>query len=85
MKDVFAKLAADFFSTIVFVAVYVITDNVVLATGAEVSSISKAKEPKGARIRKIVMANLIEAHLYVVKIQLETKGGKVKQIFTVSK
>jgi len=31
------------------------------------------------------MANLIEAHLYVVKIELETKGGKVKQIFTVSK
>ena len=28
MKDVFAKLATDFFSTIVFLAVYLITDNV---------------------------------------------------------
>ena len=32
MKDVFAKLATDFFSTIVFLALYLITGNVVLAT-----------------------------------------------------
>ena len=32
MKDVFAKLAVDFFSTILFIAVYLITDNVLLAT-----------------------------------------------------
>ena len=32
MKDVFAKLATDFFSTIVFLAVYLISDNVLLAT-----------------------------------------------------
>ena len=32
MKDVFARLASDFFSTIVFLALYLTTDNVVLAT-----------------------------------------------------
>ncbi len=37
MKDVFAKLAVDFFSTIVFIAVYMITDNVVLATGVAIA------------------------------------------------
>jgi intracellular septation protein len=33
MKDVFAKLGTDFLSTIVFLAVYLITGNVLLATG----------------------------------------------------
>ena len=33
MKNVFAKLASDFFSTIVFLAVYLISGNVLLATG----------------------------------------------------
>src|SRR5712672_2358631 len=32
MKDVFARLASDFFSTIVFLALYLITGDVVLAT-----------------------------------------------------
>ncbi len=32
MKDVFAKLATDFLSTIVFLAMYWLTGNVVLAT-----------------------------------------------------
>src|ERR1700744_2048894 len=32
MKDVFAKLATDFLSTIVFLTLYLITGNVVLAT-----------------------------------------------------
>ena len=36
MKDVFAKLAADFFSTILFLAVYLATDNVLLATGVAI-------------------------------------------------
>ena len=36
MKSVFAKLAADFFSTIIFVAIYLATDNVVLATGVAI-------------------------------------------------
>jgi intracellular septation protein len=37
MKDVFAKLAQDFFSTIVFLAIYLISDNVVLATSVAIA------------------------------------------------
>src|SRR6476469_6301705 len=37
MKDVFARLASDFFSTIVFLALYLITGNVVLATSVAIA------------------------------------------------
>ena len=37
MKDVFARLGADFFSTILFIAIYLITDNVLLATGVAIA------------------------------------------------
>jgi intracellular septation protein len=37
MKDVFAKLGADFFSTILFLAIYLATDNVLLATGVAIA------------------------------------------------
>jgi intracellular septation protein A len=37
MKDVFAKLAQDFFSTIVFLAIYLTTDDVVLATSVAIA------------------------------------------------
>ena len=37
MKDVFARLATDFFSTIVFLVVYLATDNIILATGAAIA------------------------------------------------
>src|SRR5215831_15403357 len=37
MKDVFARLAADFFSTFVFLGVYLVTDNIVLATGIAIA------------------------------------------------
>ena len=37
MKDVFARLATDFLSTIVFLAIYLITDNVVLATSVAIA------------------------------------------------
>ncbi len=37
MKDVFARLATDFFSTIVFLALYLITDNVALATSVAIA------------------------------------------------
>jgi intracellular septation protein len=37
MKDVFARLGADFFSTILFVAIYLATDNVLLATGVAIA------------------------------------------------
>ena len=37
MKNVFASLASDFFSTIVFLVVYLVTDNVLLATGIAIA------------------------------------------------
>jgi intracellular septation protein len=37
MKDIFARLGADFFSTIVFLAIYLATDNVLLATGVAIA------------------------------------------------
>ena len=37
MKDVFAKLATDFFSTIVFLALYLITGNILLATSVAIA------------------------------------------------
>jgi intracellular septation protein len=36
MKNPFARLAADFFSTILFAAIYLVTDNVLLATGVAI-------------------------------------------------
>ena len=36
MKDVFARLGADFFSTILFIAIYLATDNVILATAVAI-------------------------------------------------
>jgi intracellular septation protein len=38
MKTVFAKLATDFFSTILFLAVYFATDQVLLATGVAIAA-----------------------------------------------
>jgi intracellular septation protein len=37
MKDVFARLGADFFSTILFLAIYLTTNNVLLATGVAIA------------------------------------------------
>src|SRR3989440_10415801 len=37
MKDVFARLGADFFSTILFIAIYLAPDNVLLATGVAIA------------------------------------------------
>src|SRR3974377_1949623 len=37
MRDVFARLGSDFFSTIVFLAIYLATDNIVLATSGAVA------------------------------------------------
>lgn len=37
MKSVFAKLASDFLSTIVFLVVYFATDNVLIATGVAIA------------------------------------------------
>jgi intracellular septation protein len=37
MKNVFARLATDFFSTIVFLALYLITGDILLATGVAIA------------------------------------------------
>jgi intracellular septation protein A len=37
MKDVFIRLGSDFFSALLFVAIYVATDNVILATSVAVA------------------------------------------------
>src|SRR5262249_41608344 len=37
MKDVFARLASDFLSAIIFLVIYLVTDNIVLATSAAVA------------------------------------------------
>jgi intracellular septation protein A len=37
MKDVFARLGTDFLSTILFLTLYLITDNVLLATGVAIA------------------------------------------------
>jgi intracellular septation protein len=37
MKDVFAKLATDFFSTIVFLTLYLVTGDILLATGVAIA------------------------------------------------
>src|SRR6266566_2742026 len=37
MKDVFARLGSDFLSTIVFLAIYLSTDNVVMATSVAIA------------------------------------------------
>ena len=37
MKTVFARLASDFLSTIVFLIVYVVTGNIILATGVAIA------------------------------------------------
>lgn len=37
MKDVFRRLASDFLSTIIFLAIYLATDNVILATAVAIA------------------------------------------------
>jgi intracellular septation protein len=37
MKDVFARLATDFLSTILFLTIYLVTDNVLLATAVAIA------------------------------------------------
>ena len=37
MKDVFARLASDFLSTIIFLVIYLVTDNIILATSVAVA------------------------------------------------
>jgi intracellular septation protein len=37
MKDVFARLASDFLSAIIFLVIYLVTDNVILATSVAIA------------------------------------------------
>ena len=37
MKDVFAKLVGDFFSTVLFLVLYLITGNIAVATGVAIA------------------------------------------------
>src|SRR5258708_32188478 len=37
MKDIFARLGSDFLSTIVFLVIYLVTDNVILATAVAIA------------------------------------------------
>jgi len=64
MKSVFAKLAYDFFSTIVFLAVYLASDNVVLATGIAIgASVAQAVY---ARVRNEALSFMTWASLALV-------------------
>ena len=64
MKNVFARLANDFFSTIVFLAVYLITDNVLLATGVAIAG--AVAQVIYARIRGIHLGFMTYASLALV-------------------
>ena len=43
MKDVFARLGSDFLSTIVFLVIYLSTDNVLLATAVAIAGADRAR------------------------------------------
>src|SRR3979490_2950870 len=61
MKDLFAKLAPDFFSTIVFLALYLITGNVVLATSVAIAGALAQvvySRVKGQRLNFMTYASL---------------------------
>ena len=53
MKKVFAKLASDFFSTIVFLAVYLISGHVLWATGVAIAG----------SVAQVIYAHLKKQHL----------------------
>ena len=64
MKDVFAKLGTDFLSTIVFVAIYWLTGNVVLATGVAIAG--AVIQVIHARIRGLQLGFMTYASLALV-------------------
>ena len=57
MKDVFARLGADFFSTILFIAIYLATDNVLLATGVAIAQVIYSRV-KGKELGYMTWASL---------------------------
>src|SRR5258708_35515530 len=64
MKDVFVKLGTDFLSTIVFIALYLITGNVVLATGVAIAG--AVVQVIHARIRGLQLGFMTYASLALV-------------------
>jgi intracellular septation protein A len=61
MRDVFARLGTDFLSTIVFLAIYLATDNVVLATSVAIAgAVGQAiySRVKGERLGFMAWASL---------------------------
>jgi intracellular septation protein len=64
MKDVFARLATDFLSTIVFLVIYLVTDNVVLATSVAIAG--AVGQVIYARVRGAPLAFMTYASLALV-------------------
>src|ERR1700744_4277859 len=64
MKDVFAKLGTDFLSTIVFIAIYWVTGNVVLATGVAIAG--AVIQVVHARIKRLPLSFMTYASLALV-------------------
>ena len=64
MKDVFARLGTDFLSTIVFIAIYWVTGNVVLATGVAIAG--AVIQVVHARIKRLPLSFMTYASLALV-------------------
>ena len=64
MKNVFARLASDFLSTIVFLIVYVVTDNVILATSVAIAG--AIAQVIYARVRGVSLGYMTYASLGLV-------------------
>jgi len=64
MKDVFRRLASDFLSTIVFLAIYLATDNVILATA--VAILGAVGKVIWSRIRRQTLGYMTWASLALV-------------------
>jgi intracellular septation protein A len=64
MKNVFARLASDFLSTIFFLIVYVATDNVVLATSVAIAGV--IAQVIYSRIRGVSLGYMTYASLALV-------------------
>jgi intracellular septation protein A len=64
MKNVFARLASDFLSTIVFLVIYLVTDNVVLATSVAIAG--AIAQVIHARVRGMSLGYMTYASLALV-------------------
>jgi intracellular septation protein len=66
MQDVFRRLLVDFFSTIVFLAVYLATDNILIATGVGIAGAIGQFVVAKIRGQKLDMMTLASVALVVV-------------------